>query len=969
MDIEQLLRRMMQGHDDREWTEGDGDNEPGWGGPRREIKMPKVPKLAIVLGFVVFLILIGFSGIVEFYTDLLWFGSLGYATALWRRVLPQFALFGVVAALTFAAYALNWRIAVRIGTDEFRKSTGDDKAILVKPLHVTLAAAVFAVMAGLGAYGDWPQVLQFLHRVPFGNVDPVFGRDVGFYIFSLPFFRILQRFLLNLALISLAGSAIVYMLCRALRSEGTKVVLVRRARFHLFSLAALFAFLFGVGLWMSRYSLLYSPSGIVHGMGYTDFFVKLPALTIMSLAAMAASVLLFVNFFKPMWKLSAVVVGAMLALGVLAQSVLPSLVQNYIVKPNEYEREKKFLEYHIASTRRAFALDGVRTLQVTPAPEVTAQEMYEDSETVENIRLWDYGPLLRTYKQLQEIRTYYDFNDIDIDRYEIDGKNRQVMLSIRELDPAQLQNRTWVNTHLEFTHGYGVVMNPVNEMEEGGLPVFFMKDLPPKSSVPIRIDRPEIYYGEKPNTYALVRTDVREFDYPMGDSNVRSTYEGTGGVEIGSLARRLLYAIKFRDSEILFTDSLRPESRVLYNRNVRQAILTVAPFLILDEDIYPVIIDGKIFWVQDAYTASASYPYSRPLPRNSAIQAGLAAYANVNYIRNSVKITVDAYNGDMTFYVTDPTDPIVRNWMNIFPELFTPQEEIPDDLRAHFRYPEEYFEVQSEIYRIYHMTDTNTYYNREDVWMTTPQGRDRRIRPNYVTMQLMDETRPEFTLIAPFMPMGRNNLIGWMAARCDGKHYGELVVYQFPKQELVYGPPQIEALIDQNTTISSQLSLWSQHGSDVIRGDLLVIPIGDSLLYVQPLYLRAERGDLPELKRIILSTGGRLAWGETFEEAVHELFGQRPATATPEVPPTERAERETQQLDEKHRETTGENEVAELAKRARTHYENATEASRNGDWARYGEELSRLEDILRRLERITEITQTTETTGFEPIVQ
>ncbi len=954
--IEDWLRSILQqqGRGEREWTDGDGDNDGGWGrgGGREMPRIPRIPKIPLILIGALLLLLSGFTGIVDFYADLLWYRSLGFSSVLWGRILPQVGCFLAFGVAAFLFFRYHWRRAVRIGTDEFRAATGQADATLVPPLYVTGFAALMAFMSAAGNRLDWMVLLRFLHRVPFGETDAIFGRDVAWYVFTLPFVQSLQGWLQGIVMTALMGTGIVYLLCRALRSEGNRIVLVKPARLHLFALGSLLLFLFGLRLWLSRYGLLHSPDGIVHGVGYTDFHVRLPALTLLSVAVLAAAVLLLANFFRPMWKASGALVAALLVLGFLAQGVVPPLVQNYIVKPNEYEREKPFLEHHIAATRRAFGLDRVRTFQMTPAPEVTRADLYEDTETVENIRLWDYAPLLRTYKQLQEIRTYYEFGDVDIDRYRIDGKNRQVMLSLRELDTAQIQNRTWVNAHLEFTHGYGVVMNPVNEMEESGLPVFFMKDLPPKSTVPIRIDRPEIYYGEKPSTYALVRTNVKEFDYPMGDSNVRSTYEGSGGVPIGGVLRKLLFAFHFRDSEIFFTNALTPESRILVRRNVREAVSRIAPFLILDEDMYPVISGGRILWVQDAYTASGAYPYARPLPRASATQAGLREYVGVNYIRNSVKVVIDAYDGSMRFYLVDPDDPIARTWARAFPALFTPAAEVPDEIRAHFRYPEEFFEVQSEMYRIYHMTDTNTYYNREDVWMTTPQGRERRIRPNYVTMQLLDEREPEFTLIAPFLPQGRNNLIGWMAGRCDGAHYGELVVYQFPKQELVFGPPQIEALIDQNTVISSQISLWSQHGSDVIRGDLLVIPVGGSLLYVQPLYLRAERGDLPELKRIILSTGGRVAWGETFEEAVTALFGagdagpaasaSKPPETQPAVPTREAGEAQP-----------AERALRDLAKDAKTHYEAAQRAARDGDWARYGDELERLGTVLERIETLT----------------
>ncbi|MDR3331768.1 MAG: UPF0182 family protein [Synergistaceae bacterium] len=956
MTLGELIRGLMKNRPGSNWSEGDGENEPRWGGAdwknpwNKDVKVPKIP---LIIGALVLLFIMCFSGAVEFYTDVLWFESLGLVSVLWRRLLPQAAIFVLSAVVTFAVYNFNWRMAIRIGTEEFRKTSGIQDATLVNPLYATACAVLLAILAGIGHLRDWPVVMQFLNSSPFGETDVIFGHDIGFYIFTLPLARIIQSWAVNLCLTSLAGSALAYMLCRSLRSEGAKIMLISRARLHVLSLAAIFLCAFGAGLWMSRYELLYSPTGIVYGIGYVDLHLKLPGLSMLSISTIAASALLLINFYKPMWRASVALVGVLLAAGFLSQTVLPSVVQNYIVQPNEYELEKEFIGRHLDATRKAFTLDRVTTFQVTPESDVTTEDMREDSDTVENIRLWDYAPLLRTYKQLQEIRTYYEFEDIDIDRYRLNGKDRQVMLSVRELDQAQLQNRTWVNSHLEFTHGYGIVMNPVNEMEEGGLPVFFIKDLPPRSTVPIALDRPEIYYGEKRNSYALVKTDVKEFDYPMGDSNVRSSYEGSGGVPLHSLARRLLYAIKFRDSEIIFTDSLTPESRVLYNRNVKDAIRKVAPFLILENDIYPVIVGGRIVWLQDAYTASSAYPYSRPLPQATAAQIGLAAYSGVNYIRNSVKVTMDAYDGRMTFYVTDRNDPLIKSWAGIFPGLFKPMDAIPDDIAAHFRYPEEYFEVQSEVYRIYHMTDTNTYYNREDVWMTTPQGYERRIRPNYVTIQLMEESHSEFTLIAPFMPFGRNNLIGWIAGRCDAEHYGELVVYQFPKQELLFGPAQIEALIDQNTSISSQLSLWSQRGSDVIRGDLLVIPIGKSLLYVQPLYLKAERGEMPELKRVILSTGGRVAWGETFDEAVLEIFGS--AARTNQALPTS-VTGETQpdaQPSASSVEWRQDSTLRELAMEALTHYEGAGAAVRSGDWGKYGDELDMLGKTLMELERLT----------------
>jgi len=949
MTIEELIRKITGARSGGEWTEGDGDNDYGWSssGQGGGFPRPKIPKFLLIFLILLLVILPSITGVVAFYTDLLWFSSLGFLDVIWQRIIPQLALIAFTGITAFVVYAFNWRLAVKIGTEEYYADSGASDPLPVSPRMVTLIAGLFAVVSGMSSRQNWATVMKFIHRVPFAESDPIFGYGVGFHVFVMPLLTTARAWLTNLAIFALAGSAALYLLTRSLRLEEGRPTLVRRARLHLFAIGSVLLLLLALRFWMQRIDLLFSANGIVFGMGYTDFHVNLPALTILCAASVVAAALLPLNYFKPMWKLSGALVGVLFAAGLLADSVLPSIVQSYIVKPNEYELEKPFLTNHIASTRKAFGLDSVRIYQMTPRPEVTAQEMRRDSDTVSNIRLWDYSPLLRTYKQLQEIRTYYDFGDVDIDRYEIYGKNRQVMLSVRELDLSQLQHPTWVNMHLEFTHGYGLVMNPVNEMNEWGLPIFFMQDLPPKSTIPIKVERPQIYYGEKPTSYALVNTDVKEFDYPMGDSNMRSTYQGSGGVRIGSLARRILYAIKFRDTEILFTSSLRPESRILYNRNIQPAIKKVAPFLALENDCYPVILDGNIVWLQDAYTLSSRYPYSRPISSRSAALSDISAYHGVNYIRNSVKITVDAYDGTMKFYVTDENDPLIRCWSAVFPGLFESADNAPEGLRAHFRYPLDYFKVQSEVYRVYHMTDTNTFYNREDVWMTTPSGYERRIQPNYVTMQLMDEPDPEFTLIAPFMPVGRNNLIGWMAARCDPKHYGELVVYRFPKQELIFGPSQIDALIDQNPVISSQLSLWSQRGSDVIRGDLLVIPIGKSLLYVQPLYLKAERGELPELKRVILSTGGRVAWGETFDKALEELLGAGAGKADKDAPqPASVVKPESAPPQAAVPEEVGGDELRTLIKRARDHYEKAQEASRSGDWARYGSELKALEETL-----------------------
>jgi len=881
---------------------------------------------------------IAWPAFARFYTNWLWFDSLGFSAVFRTRILTRITLFLGSSLLFFAFLAFNWISAWKRSKDELSEAWSVRWNPRFLPWLILGAAAVLSAGNSLGGSPAWETILGFLYGGPFGQKDPIFGKDIGFYVFTLPFLALIRSWLLNGLFLALVGTAVLALPGKLGHFFASDFSLRDQTRRHLSILASAFVLVWGSGFLLNRWNLLYSPSGIVFGPGYTDIHALLPALSVLFFLCAAAAILVLTGTGrsrKTLWW----ILGSLAAAVFILRSVVPGLMQSYVVKPNEFEREKPYIGYHIAATLEAFGLNEVTVLDMTPENEVTPEGVAANSDTIRNIRLWDYGPLLRTYKQLQEIRSYYDFTDVDIDRYRFGGQMRQVMLSARELDPTQLQNRTWVNTHLEFTHGYGLVMNPVNEVGPSGLPILFIRDLPPKVDVPLSIDRPQIYYGEKTSTYALVKTDVREFDYPMGESNVRNTYEGKGGVGIGSAWRRLLFATRFGDTEIFFTGSLRPESRVLYNRNIQGALRQLAPFLLYDSDPYLVVLGGKLLWVQDAYTATDRYPYSRPV---SLSDPTLSNFQGTNYLRNSVKATVDAYDGTVTFYAIDEKDPLLAMWRSVFPSLFQPASALSPELREHLRYPEGLFEIQSAVYRTYHMKDPNTFYNKEDVWTLIPEGSRKAVSPNYTILRLMGEKAPEFALIIPFLPVGRNNMIAWMAGRSDGENYGKLVVYKFPKQKLIFGPAQIEALIDQNPEISAQLSLWSQRGSEVIRGDLLVIPVGKGLLYVQPLYLKAERGDLPELKRVILSTGGRVAMAETFDEALRRVVGiqagkpagpSKPESLFPSSGPT----------------APGAEDLKALAQEARKAYEAAEAAQRAGDWARYGEELKRLRTLLERM--------------------
>lgn len=905
----------------------------------RPVAMPAVRRRWILLLLLLALPLLAIWGGAVFITDLYWFEANGYESVFWRKYIAQWSLFGATFAAAFVLYAVNWRLALRRGA-EYAVGVADLALVRLAGELSLVLAAVFAALSGLAAAEGWMDFLKFLNPVPFGETDPLFSRDVGFYVFTLPFVEWLRAWAQGVVFLALMGTGAVYLALCALYFQSRRLFIAPPARKHLSILVAVYLLLWGADYWLSRYDLLRASAGVVWGAGYTEVHVILPALTALAVGMGVAAALFLANAVTPVRRGLFLAAGILLVLGWVARAAVPALVQQYIVKPNEYEREKPYIAWHLDHTRRGFGLDGVKTVPFSPESEVTPMELAQDEDTVRNIRMWDYSPLLRTYRQLQAIRTYYNFSDVYVDRYDIDGTSRQVMVAVRSLDPSNLQNRTWVNTHLEFTHGYGVVMNPVNVIAAGGQPHFFMKDIPVQSEVDIALTRPEIYYGLWRDPYVFVNTNVREFDYPMGDSNVRSTYEEEGGVEIGSLWRRILFALRFRDTGILFTGALIPESRVLYNRNVPAAFREIAPFLTYDMDTYPIIIDGRVKWMQDAFTGSDRYPYSKPFRTNDRT---LAHMNGVNYVRNSVKAIADAYTGRMEFYAVDEEDPVIRSWMQIFPGLFRKKSDMSAELWKHARYPEDLFEVQTDVYCTYHMTDTNTYYNREDVWEVTPEGRERRIAPNYVTMRLRGGESAEFAIIVPYMPLGRNNLIGWMAGRCDPGQYGELLVYEFPKQTLIYGPAQVEALIDQNPEISAQLSLWSQRGSDVIRGDLLVIPIGKSLLYVQPLYLKAETGELPELKRVIVSTGGRVAWDEHFGSALTQLMGQRVHLADEEDLPADTAADTMAPAD------PGRGHMADLIAEAQRLYDASQSAQRSGDWAGYGANIGRLGDVLREL--------------------
>ncbi len=929
--------------------------------PRRRAPRLGCSWVWLVVGALFVLFLVS-STLVNLYTDSLWFASLGYSdifrTLLWARVGLFAAGFVIAAAFLLGNWLLaRWltrREPVFFGQEDALGSPG----VL---LGMWVAGLVAAFLLAEGAESAWQTILLYLNRRPFDSADPIFGENIGFFMFSLPFLRTLQEWLMALFFLAGAGVVALYLLARRPQLQARIYAFPRYMRAHTAILGALLALAWGWGYWLDRYDLLFSPRGVVFGAGYTDIRATLPALNVLALVMVIIAALIIVSGLTRYWIVLAAGAGLWVVVVIAMRIVYPAVVQNYQVRPNEFTLEQPFIQNSIAATRRAFGVDKVQVQEFAPQP-LTTQALTDDAVTVRNIRLWDYRPLRQTYSQLQEIRSYYDFLDVDLDRYRFPGNPdgiQQVTLSARELNSQQLQNPTWVNIHTEFTHGYGVVMSPVNEVTSQGSPLFYIQNIPPSVTIPITITNPAIYYGEAPDTYVLVKTTQPEFDYPLGDTNAKTTYAGTGGVLLDSPLKRLAFAYRMGDSQILFTSVLTPESRIKFNRRIQDRVKLIAPFLDFDADPYLVVEDGRLWWLHDAYTTSTAYPYSQPY---SLPGTGRPRLGPLNYIRNSVKVVTDAYNGSVTFYVADPTDPLIQAWQGVFPTLFKPLDQMPAFLQSHIRYPEDLFRIQSDVYTTFHMTDPRVFYNREDPWAIPQEvvGSQRvPLDPYYVVMRLLDETRPEFLLIQPFTPARKDNMIAWMAARSDAPHYGQLVAYLFPKQQTIQGPLQIEARIDQEPSISSQLSLWNQRGSAVIRGNLLVIPVGRALLYAEPLYLQADQGQIPQLQRVILVSQDRPpVMRETLALALAAWNAEGVVGGTAAAPPTapsggQPAAGATPAPGGTPAAGAGTRDAAAIARSAQGHYQAAQGALKAGDWARYGRELEQLQADLDELVRVT----------------
>ncbi len=869
------------------------------------------------------------SSLLNYYTDWLFFVETGFASVFTTTLYAKTGVGLLFGVFLCAFIMVNLMYANRaqfpysgisiVGGGNFRVNR-DDAIRFVKPLAI-LATVILSLLAANWGALRWEEALLFTNRVDVGTVDPVIGKDIGFYLFSLPFWEILNGFAGFVLLAATALAAAVYYVRGGIILSERGAVIDVKVRRHLAILVGIFSCVIAAGFSLDGFQLLFSNNGSFYGAGYVDVNSRLLTYKILTFLTPLAGILLAAGIWKGAWRVALLPPLVVVVLYVIGIRIYPGLLQKFKVAPNELALETPYIENNLKFTRFGFDLEKIETVPFDVDTKLTAADIANNDATIKNIRLWDHAPLLKTYSQLQQIRTYYKFFDVDNDRYKVNGQYTQVMLSPRELSYADLPSKNWINERLIFTHGNGITFGPVSRISKEGLPEFFVKDIPPISLADIKVTRPEIYFGELSNDYVVVKTKVPEFSYPTATGNINTTYAGKGGVPIDSLLKKALFAATFKTEKILLSSDITAESRIIYNRNINERVRAIAPFLRFDGDPYMVVdATGRLKWIIDAYTYSDRLPYSKP------IQGG------INYMRNSVKATIDAYDGTLNFYISDPNDVLAKVYARMFPALFKPLADMPADMRSHVRYPHQFLQLQAAMFAAYHMTDPKVFYNKENLWQVPALG-EKPMEPYYTIMKLPGEKVEEYILLLPFTPSKRDNLAAWLTARCDGENYGKIRAYTFPRDRLIYGPKQIDARINQDSFISQQLTLWNQRGSEVIRGSLLVIPIEKSLLYVQPLFLAADKAGLPELKRVIVAFGDQVVMEENLELALQRLFGGKKAVVASAAMVTSGAKATP----------------ATLAKEAMSIYEKATTLQRQGNWSGYGEELRKLEQILKQM--------------------
>lgn len=893
-------------------------------------------RLGLLLGFIFLFLFILFPGwIVEW----AWLGNLDYSPTFWKIKGTQLFLF-IGAFLLALLYLLpNFKVLIKntpplyINFSNTPFEQFGQRYIQPKQFKVfsRLIAGIFSLFFAGSYFFNWDSWFRFMHPQKFGETDPIFNWDIGFYIFQLPFLQTLQSSLISLVFFTTALLVLLYaakgsiVLNKSIfRTEQSSHVIR-----HICINLGIWSLLLAFGYFLDQFKLLFDPTGVVFGADYTDIKIQLPVIRLLTLLTFLLALFAFYQASKKRFGKLFKAAGVVIIIGIIGLFFIPWGVQSMSVKPNELNMEEPYLVNNIAMTRKAYGLDNFHETSYDASDTISYSDVQKNMQTIDNIRLWDSRPILETYRQLQEIRLYYSFPSISVNRYHTNRGYEQMMVAARELNTSKLpaKAQTWVNRHLQYTHGYGITMSPVAATNADGNPQLLIKDLPPVSSINLQVEQPAIYYGQNTTEFKLVNTEIKELDYPKGKENVYTHYDGRGGVPIDNFLKKLLFSIYFGDYNLLLTKYLKKGSRIQFWREIQPRIKKAAPFLELNEDPYLVLGNGKLYWIQDAYLTSTHYPYSQPYSGRK------------NYIRNSVKVVVDAYHGDVNFYITDENDPLLKTYQSIFPKMFKPLDEIPGDLENHIRYPDYLFKAQMKIYNTYHMTSPQTFYNNEDLWERANSkyaGQTIKMKSYYIVSKLPGENQLQYLLISPLTPHRRDNMVAWMAAESDAPNYGKVHVYELPKSRLFLGPAQIEAKIDQNTEISRQLSLWDQRGSSVIRGNLMIIPVENSFIYVEPVFLIAQGVNIPQLKRVIATVGDKVVMEPTLHEAVNALYDrQLDLPITDIIQPLV-------SLDDSVPSSSSPQLNA-----AKSYWKELEEALKNQQWEEFGRQLQKMDSILK----------------------
>ncbi|MCM8711349.1 UPF0182 family protein [Clostridium sp. SYSU_GA19001] len=895
--------------------------------------------LITLIVLIIFIILF-FDRIVSFLVNIKWYEEVGYLSVYFTKLS---AIAKLMIPLFFIVYIGIWLYyrSLRANIAKISNVIDVNKKPLERKIFIITNSLISFLISYAIASNYWYRILQFTNSVSFNLKDPIFNMDVSFFIFKLPLIESLYGAVMVLLVFLVIITLVVYFMLNAkdrlftrdiknafTQAKGIKSGITRFAGKQLAIVSALILLFLSAGYILKSFNILYSPTGVVYGAGYTDIKVSLLFYRIISAVSVIASIVIFLSVLRGKVKPIIVSIISIVVL-IIGHGIAFGVVENFIVKSNQISLEQPYIINNINYTRKAFNIDSIEESTFEVKNNLTKEDIKENKETIDNIKINSYKPALEFYNQVQVIRYYYDFNDIDIDRYNINGKYNQVFIAPREIDSSKLEDNatTWQNKHLIYTHGYGVVMSKVNSVTSEGQPDFVIKDIPPENSTDIRLENPRIYFGEKTNEYAIVNTDRAEFDYPKGGDNQWNKYDGKAGIKM-SFINRVLFAINERNMNFLLSRDINSDSKILINRNIMERVQKIAPFLSYDSDPYIVISDGKLYWIIDAYTTSDRFPYSQP-------------YNNINYIRNSVKVVIDAADGDTNFYIVDKNDPIAISYSKIFPGLFKDVSTLPTDLVSHFRYPEGIFNIQCEVLGKYHMTDAGVFYNGEDLWevsknQKTVEGEKQINEGSYMVMRLPDNDKEEMILLEYFNMRNKDNMVALLGARMDKDNYGKIVLYKFPTQKTIYSPYLFKQKLNQDPLISKEISLWNKEGSEIIYGDTMIIPINNSLLYIEPIYLRATgKNSIPEMKRIVVSYGDRIILAESVDSALEQIFNY--TQETKQMPQTSS--------------TNMDSNTKEKIKGAKEVFDKAIEAQKNGDWAKYGEYINNLQNILNELNK------------------